>query len=111
MTDDESDGKADVDLPDRLNRETGLIEWSDLARHFARGVVIRVETSVDLVDAAACLARDDTAQLTTWLASGELRRASDDDARDWNARSPRFWCVVTAPWVLVQECEPQRVVH
>jgi hypothetical protein len=25
------------------------------------------------------------------------------DAEDWHARQPRFWAVVVAPWVLVQE--------
>lgn len=88
---------------DALNLETGVISWSELVRHFARGVVINVSVQLDLVEAAACLARDDTDQLQRWLDSDVVRRASDDDARDWTDREPDFWCVVTAPWVLVQE--------
>lgn len=98
---------------DQLNRETGVIGWQELVRHFARGVVINVSEQLDLIEAAACLARDDTQQLQVWLDTDVLRRASDDDARDWTAREPEFWCVVTAPWVLVQEKSDAtpRVVH
>ena len=86
-----------------LELESGTIPWSELARHFARGVVLRLDGTVDLVDVAATLARDDVAALKARLDDGSVRRASDDDARDWVAREPEFRCVVVAPWVLVQE--------
>lgn len=92
-----------TDLPDRLNHETAVIACADLLPHFARGVVIKVQCSVDLIDAAACLVADNTVQLQAWMETAEVMRASDDDARDWVDREPEFWCVVTAPWVLVQE--------
>ncbi|NND91767.1 MAG: DUF2288 domain-containing protein [Granulosicoccus sp.] len=95
-----------AELSARLNSETAILAWSELVRHFARGVVIHVSLELDLVEAAACMARDDTQLLQTWLDGGILRRASDDDARDWSSREPEFWCVVTAPWVLVQEKRP-----
>lgn len=101
-----SDGDRErdgLDLNTRLNLETAVIAWSELVKHFARGAVINVSTAVDLVEAAACLIRDDKERLQTWLDSGAVTRASDDNARDWTAREPDFWCVVTAPWVLVQE--------
>ena len=91
------------DLQGRLNHETAVIAWVDLLPHFARGVVIKVQRSVDLIDAATCLVADNTVQLKAWLETTEVTRASDDDARDWVEREPDFWCVVTAPWVLVQE--------
>lgn len=96
---------------DKLNLETGVIVWSDLVRHFARGVVINVAPSRDLVVVADCMARDDTAQLQKWLDDNSVARASDDDARDWSAREPEFWCVVTAPWVLVQERAENQLLH
>ncbi len=92
-----------LSLADRLNQETAVIVWSDLVKHFARGVVIHVSANLDLIDAAICLIEDDASQLQSWAGDGKVRRASDDDARDWTAREPEFWCVVTAPWVLVQE--------
>ena len=90
-------------LEDRLNQETGVIAWSELVRHFARGAVIHVSGDLDLIVAATCLIEDDAVQLKLWADEGKVRRASDDDARDWTKREPDFWCVVTAPWVLVQE--------
>jgi len=94
-----------------LNLETGVLNWSELARFFARGVVIHVAADLDLVEVADCMARDDTEQLQTWLESKSVSRASDDDARDWSAREPDFWCVVTAPWVLVQEHSNNEPLH
>jgi len=90
-------------LHDQINSETAIISWSDLVRHFARGVVLKVSDDIDLIDAASSLAQDNVEQVQAWLDSKKLARASDDDARDWTSREPDFWCVVTAPWVLVQE--------
>ncbi|MGB0867714.1 MAG: DUF2288 family protein, partial [Granulosicoccaceae bacterium] len=64
-----------------LNQETGVIAWEELARHFARGVVIRLDASLDLVEAAQAVLNDDAERVGYWQRSGQLRRASDDDAR------------------------------
>jgi len=60
-------GEEAEDLASKLNLETAVIAWADLVKHFARGVVIRVGGNVDLIEAAACLARDDTKVLQAWL--------------------------------------------
>lgn len=106
-------GKDDPELSveDKLNLETATIDWSELVRHFARGVVIKVEAGSDLLEVADILAKDDTDQLKQMLDAQSVARASDDDARDWTMRVPQFWCVVTAPWVLVQEKTDQLTVH
>ncbi len=96
----------EADLQSQLNTETAVIDWKELVRHFARGVVIKINPSLDLIDAAECLAADNVEQFQSWVEAGKLSRASDEDARDWTAREPEFWCVVTAPWVLVQEKIP-----
>jgi hypothetical protein len=87
----------------RMNGETGRIGWSELQRHFARGVLIKVDAQLDLVDVAACVAGDAKESIAAWLSEGQLARADTEDALDWQARQPVFWAVVTAPWVLVQE--------
>ena len=86
-----------------LELESGTIAWAELVRHFARGVVLRLDGTRDLAETGARLAADDVSALEAWLEDGSVRRASDDDARDWVAREPTFRCVVVAPWVLVQE--------
>lgn len=121
MNDDDMPGNEAAgqgeELSETLNEETAVIAWSELIRHFARGVVIHVTAELDLVETAASVANDDTQAVQSWLENGLMRRASDDDARDWTVREPDFWCVVTAPWVLVQEKQQDatpttpRVVH
>jgi len=86
-----------------INQQTGVIEWQELVKHFARGVVIRVNASLDLVEVAHTMSVDNTSQIQHWLDNNTLRRASDEDAREWNRDNPQFWCVVVAPWVLVQK--------
>jgi hypothetical protein len=94
----------------KLNGETGRMDWPALARHFARGVVIKVEPGLDLVEVAVSLARDDKAAVEQWLATGGMARAGVEDARTWNDGHATFWAVVVAPWVLVQEIGG-RVAH
>lgn len=99
------DSVDDVDVPlrDRLNAETGVLTWEELTPHFARGVVLRVSNDVDLIDVAEKIILDDKASIEALMNSGDVRRATDNDARDWVKRDPEFWCVVSAPWVLAQE--------
>ena len=99
------------DLASRLNMETGLLAWDELIRFFARGVVVKVDMSLDLVEVAEQVVRDNTAIVGGWLESGLVSRATDDDARLWNQHSPDFWCLVAAPWVLVQENTEQQTKH
>lgn len=91
------------ELKQKINLETGTIEWNELVRHFAKGRVVVVATELDLVEVAERFAADDTAQFNTWIEQGKINRAQDDDARRWNEQQPLFWSVVVAPWVLVQE--------
>ncbi len=91
------------ELRAKLNSETGKIGWKELERHFARGVVIRVDAELDLIEVAARMARDDKQALEKWLTSGQVGRASAEDAEGWHERNAEFWAVVAAPWVLVQE--------
>ena len=99
------------DLKETLNQETGAISWAELIRHFARGVVIKVDTDIALIDVAQHIASDNTAEMQSMLNAGTVARASDEDAKDWTDRNPDFWCVVTAPWVLVQEKTKPDHIH
>ena len=87
----------------RLNTETARIEWKELERHFARGVLLTVSPELDLVEVGAHMIHDDKHIIDAWLESGELGKTSDDDAIGWSESEPALWAVVVAPWVLVQE--------
>ncbi len=95
------------DIPDReeikarLNAETARIAWSDLERHFARGNVIRVADSTDLIDIAIAMTLDEVDVIARAMQSAEVAPATEDDALGWQGCT--LWAVVIAPWILVQE--------
>lgn len=87
----------------RLNSEAAKIPWRELQRHYARGVIIVAAAELDLIATAVTLAQDDRDTTAQWTDTGELRRANDDDARQWLENDAVLWAVVVAPWVVVQE--------
>ena len=97
------DDEADIDLRTKLNAETGRLVWTELERHFARGVVIKVDTSLDLIEVAVSVSEDEKKKVEEWMNTGLVGHPSTEDARDWVERQPDFWAVVVAPWVLIQE--------
>ena len=86
-----------------LNLETARIKWQELETHFARGVVIRVDSDMDLVKVATCFANDDKPAVETWISEGKVQHLGIHTAKDWGGRDPELWAVVVAPWVVVQE--------
>ncbi len=96
------------DLRSLLNAQTGTARWSELERHFARGVLVLVAPDLDLIEVAARIAEDDKAQVEAWMGSGQLRGPEIADAREWHEHDTEFWTVVSAPWVLVQETAGRR---
>ncbi len=88
---------------DLLNAQTGRISWQELARYFARGLVVTLEQGEDLLKVAETLIDDDADAVKAMYEKGLLRRARDEDAMRWQENDADFWAVVVAPWVLVQE--------
>lgn len=87
----------------KLNLETSRIGWHDLQTYYARGHVVRVEPDLDLLDVAAELAADNTAQFQRWMAENRIGDVSPERARAWYDANTELWAVVVAPWVLVQD--------
>ncbi|MCQ4347740.1 DUF2288 domain-containing protein [Pseudomonas stutzeri] len=95
----------------KLLGETATLSWQELQPFFARGAVLKVAGSLDLVAVAEALATDDKDKVAPWLTSGELGRLEVAHAEDYQVRDPRLWAVVVAPWVLVQEREAAPALH
>jgi hypothetical protein len=93
----------DVQTQDLLNAQTGKIEWRDLIRHFARGVVVCVQQGQDLVGIADFLVKNQSDEISSFYEKGILHLAADEDAMRWEKNKTQFWAVVVAPWVVVQE--------
>lgn len=99
-----TDNNSDDDLLfHKLNQETGKINWVELQRYFARGVVVVVDKQLDLVKTAEQISRDQDSAIQSLIDNSKIHRATDDDAVRWNETQQSFWAVVIAPWVLVQE--------
>ena len=94
---------SDEELLQRLNGETAQLPWKELESHFARGVVVRVDSELDLIDVAVSFTRDDRDSVETLMSEGKIARATDDDAMRWSEQQSTFWAIVVAPWVLIQE--------
>jgi len=98
---DENQTPDSDELKARLNAETARIAWTDLERHFARGVVVRVADSLDLVEIAVAMVSDQADVIAQAMQAGRVAPATEDDARGWQGET--LWAVVIAPWILVQE--------
>lgn len=103
MSDNERIELNDEELRQKINLETGQLSWTELQKYFAKGNVIVVQPDLDLIDVAARFAADDKDSVAQWIENEAIKRALDDDARQWQARNSDFWTVVVAPWILVQE--------
>ena len=90
-------------LRDLLNAQTGKLTWPELTRYFARGVVVCVDPSEDLLEVAVSIVADALTTIEQLHQGGRMHRATDQDAVRWQRSNPVFWAVVVAPWVLVQE--------
>ena len=95
----------------KLLGETATISWPELQPFFAKGSLLWVDASLDLVAVAEAVAEDDQPKVAAWLTSGRLERISAEHAEDWQRRSPTLWAVVVAPWILVQERPGSAVMH
>jgi hypothetical protein len=95
----------------KLLGETAPISWQELQPFFARGALLLVEGSQDLIAVAEAVAQNDQGQVAAWLEAGQLRRVDDDCAADLLQRDPQLWAVVVAPWVLAQERTVAPALH
>lgn len=94
---------TDPDLREKLRSEIMPARWPDLLYQFARGGLLLARSDADLLDLALELARDDRPAVEARLASGELSRCSDEDARRFHEHpGQRFQFVIVQPWVLAQ---------
>jgi len=97
--------QTDEELRAHLHGETSKLPWSELEKHFARGVLFKVEKGLDILDVAIVMTRDDKASLEQWIEKKKVIAVEMDDAKKWHKASVHLWTVVVAPFVLVQETQ------
>ncbi|MGH8436569.1 MAG: DUF2288 domain-containing protein [Pseudomonas sp.] len=87
----------------KLLGETAPISWQELQPFFARGALLWVDATMDLVEVALAVAQNEQAKVAAWLAAEHVSKVEERRAEDLLARDPKLWAVVVAPWVLIQE--------
>ncbi len=87
----------------KLLGETAPISWQELQPFFARGALLWVDATMDLVEVALAVAQNEQAKVAAWLAAEQVSKVEERRAEDLLARDPKLWAVVVAPWVLIQE--------
>jgi hypothetical protein len=87
----------------QVNMETAQIGWRELQPYFARGATVTVDETLDLVDVAFQISKDNQAQVAQWLESGQIGRVTDEQALAWYETDALLWAVVARPYVLVQD--------
>lgn len=97
--------QTDEELRAHLHGETSKLPWSELEKHFARGVIFKVAEGLDILDVAIVIVRDDKDSLKTWIDDKKVIGAEIEDAKKWHESDASLWSVVVAPFVLVQEFE------
>jgi hypothetical protein len=95
--------EKDLDLRNKVNRETARVQWTEMLKHFAQGNVVWVANSLDLVDVAVRISHDDKANISQWMNSGLIAKVSDAQAAAWLEANAELWACVVSPFVLVQE--------
>ncbi len=95
----------------KLLGETAAITWPELQPFFARGTLLLVEGTQDLIEVAQAVAQNDHVKVAAWLESGLLSRVDDSRAESLLKRNPALWAVVVAPWVLAQERSERAPLH
>lgn len=91
-------------MRETLMASMGPVELSDLRPHLARGSVIVVDSSLDLLEVAEAVARDDKARVSAWLADGLLGKPSLEQLERWSkVEGPAWTAVVVQPFVLLRE--------
>lgn len=93
----------ELPLKTRLNLETGRITWKELEFFFARGRILQVIATIDLIEVASALANDEAQKVTNWLTTHQLQVLPDATAKEWAIDDSNLWAVVVAPWVVVQQ--------
>lgn len=90
------------DLTSELVLETAQIHWSELQRFFASGNAIAVDDSLDLINVATQITKDNAAQIKVWMDAGLVDVVEDSQAKVWYEQNAVVWALVVKPWVLVQ---------
>jgi len=86
----------------KLLGETAIIEWKALERFWAKGDLIWVDPSLDLIAVAEAMAENRSEIFAKWRSDGTVGPVSAEQALDLQSRDPEIWAVVVSPFIVIQ---------
>ena len=87
---------------EKLEKYTGVVDWSYLKPHYESGALLWVDPSVRITEVGMGLIEDEKAKVQGWLSTGDLIKPSEPHAAQWENSKENFLCCVVSPFVLIQ---------
>ncbi len=95
-------GVEPAGLRETLAETMGRAPWSMLTAHVERDGLVFVDPTLDLLDVAVALARDDEQSVTGWMTDGLLTKPTPEDIARHAADTEKRWTfAIVQPFVLV----------
>ena len=91
------------DVKEKLEKYTGIVDWTYLEPHFRNQVLLFVDPQLQLADVGYAISSNNTQQVEAWLKSGDLVKISALHAAQWEKGETHFEALVVSPFVL---CRP-----
>ncbi|WGV21530.1 DUF2288 domain-containing protein [Pseudomonas putida] len=86
----------------KLLGETAIIEWKALERFWAKGDLIWVDPSLDLIAVAEAMAENRSEIFAKWRSDGTVGPVTAEQAQELQSRDPEIWAVVVSPFIVIQ---------
>ncbi len=92
-----------ADLRAELAANLDQAEWSWLAPHVERDVVVVVTPELDLLDVGVAIANDNVLLVQRWISESMIYKPDPAQVADWN-QTPTisFTALIIQPYVLIQ---------
>lgn len=87
----------------KLLGETAIIEWKALERFWAKGDLIWVDPSLDLIEVASAMAENRSETVAKWRNDGTVVPLTAEHALDLSHTFAPIWAVVVSPFIVVQK--------
>ena len=98
---------ADADKVEDILRQTARIGFTELALWHAKGAIVHVDDSLDLIKIATEFSADSRDSIAKLVREGLVKKIDDETAKHWVNEKILVWAVVITPWILVQQNRPE----
>ncbi len=96
--------KKNAELAKKLGSDIQVSPWSVLEEYNERGAVILLDSSLELIEAAVCIALDDSEQIEKWMAENLMGRPLNKDINIFKSENKtQYNFIIIRPYVLVHK--------